>query len=192
MFLRSYLIVIFLFTISFSYGQEPTRIELEHADVSEFSQSETGGADRLSGNVAFKHEGTTMYCDTAYLYRKENRLDAYGNVRIVKGTFSATTRQMKYEGETKFAQLFNDVVLKDGSMTLNTSRLDYNTKDDISNYNDSAHIVDGENIITSRQGNYYNKSRDMFFKKDVIVTNPKFKMNCDTLQYNTGSRIAYF
>jgi len=32
----------------------------------------------------------------------------------------------------------------------------------------------------------------MFFKKDVVVTNPKFKMNCDTLQYNNRSRIAYF
>jgi len=77
-------------------------------------------------------------------------------------------------------------------MTLNTSRLDYNLTDDMSYYNDSAHIVDGENTITSRQGYYHNKSSDMFFKRDVIVTNPKFTMKCDTLQYNNSSRIAYF
>jgi lipopolysaccharide export system protein LptA len=188
----TFLISIFSLLPLLCFGQERTRIELEHADVSEFSQSETGGADRLSGNVVFKHENTTMYCDTAYLYRQENRLDAYGNVRIVKGAFSANTRQMKYSGDTKLAQLFNDVILKDGDMTLNTSRLDYNTKDDISYYTDSAHIVDGENVITSRMGYYYNKSTDMFFKKDVIVTNPKFKMTCDTLQYNTTSRTAFF
>jgi lipopolysaccharide export system protein LptA len=175
-----------------SFGQDTTRIELEHADVSEFNQTENGGADRLSGNVVFKHEGTTMYCDTAYLYRNENRLDAYGKVRIVKESFSITTRHMMYDGNTKLAQFFSNVVLKDQKMTMNTSRLDYNMRDDISYYNDSAHIVDGENIITSKQGTYYNKSQDMFFKKDVIVTNPKFKMDCDTLQYNTGSHIAYF
>jgi lipopolysaccharide export system protein LptA len=175
-----------------SSAQKTTRIELEHADVSEFSQEETGGADRLSGNVVFKHENTTMYCDTAYLYRQENRLDAYGNVRIVKGNFSANSRQMKYSGDTKLAQLSNNVVLHDGDMTLNTSRLDHNTAEDISYYTDSAHIVDGENVITSRYGYYYNKSADMFFKKDVIVTNPKFKMTCDTLQYNTSSRTAFF
>jgi len=192
MFSRFTLFIVLFLSSVFSLAQEPTRIELQHADVSEFSETETGGAGRLSGNVEFKHENTTMFCDTAYLYRKENRLDAYGNVRIVKEGFSVVTRQMKYDGNTKLAQLFNNVVLRDGIMTLNTTRLDYNMKDDISYYNDSAHIVDGENVITSRHGYYYNKSSDMFFKQDVVVTNPKFKMNCDTLQYNNSSRIAYF
>ena len=190
--LRSLQFIAFFLVMGKASAQESAKIELEHADVSEFSQTETGGADRLSGNVIFKHENAIMYCDTAYLYRKENRVDTYGHVRIVKENFSVTTLRMKYNGESKLAQLFNNVVMKNGNMTLNTSRLDYNLKDDLSYYTDSAHIVDGENVITSRLGYYYNKTSDMFFKKDVIVTNPKFRMNCDTLQYNDASHIAYF
>jgi lipopolysaccharide export system protein LptA len=190
---RYYFAILFLILLLRASAQQSTsKIELEHADISEFGERETGGADRLSGNVVFKHEEALMYCDTAYLYRKENRLDAYGNVRIEKGGFSVSTLRMQYSGNTKLAQLFNNVVLKDGNMTMNTSRLDYNMQDDISYYTDSAHIVDGENVITSKQGYYHNKSNDMFFKKDVVVTNPKFKMICDTLQYNNSSRIAYF
>jgi lipopolysaccharide export system protein LptA len=191
---RYYIAALLVFLLVKASAQQSSnaKIELQHADISEFSKTETGGADRLSGNVVFKHEEATMYCDTAYLYRSENRLDAYGHVRIVKENFNVSTLRMQYNGNTKLAQLFNNVVMHDGNMTLNTSRLDYNLTDDISYYSDSAHIVDGENTITSRQGYYHNKSSDMFFKQDVIVTNPKFRMTCDTLQYNNASHIAYF
>src|SRR5688572_2545856 len=102
------LLAALIFAVSNTSAQQPqssiaqpssnTKIELQHADLSEFGEKETGGADRLSGNVVFKHEEALMYCDTAYLYRKENRLDALGNVRIMKGSFSVSTLRMQYNG----------------------------------------------------------------------------------------------
>ena len=32
----------------------------------------------------------------------------------------------------------------------------------------------------------------MYFRDDVVLTNPEYKINCDTLKYNTVSRISYF
>jgi len=63
---------------------------------------------------------------------------------------------------------------------------------DVAFYTDSAHIVDGDDILTSRMGYYYSKSRDMYFRKDVVLTNPNFRMNCDTLRYNTVTKTAFF
>ena len=66
-------------------AQKSDKIELIHADVSEFDQSLNAKATRLIGNVAFKHQNAFMYCDSAYLFRDENRLEAYNNIRITQG-----------------------------------------------------------------------------------------------------------
>ena len=43
------------------------------------------GVKRLIGNVRLKHEDALMFCDSAYVYSKTNKMDAYGHVRIVQG-----------------------------------------------------------------------------------------------------------
>ncbi len=177
----------------FLFAQKPSRIELLHADVSEFDNTINAGADRLLGNVAFSHEGAVMTCDSAYLYKEQNNLEAFGHVRINKGdTTTMTGRHLIYLGDSKLAQMFDDVEMKDKQMTLNTQRLDYNMETDMAYYTDSAHIVDAGDILTSRSGYYYSKTSDLFFKKDVILVNPKFRLTCDTLRYNTVGKTAYF
>ena len=64
---------------------QPEKIELVNADVSEFDQELNANATRLLGNVVFRHQNATMYCDSAYLYRNENRIEAFNNIRIKQG-----------------------------------------------------------------------------------------------------------
>jgi hypothetical protein len=71
---RLLLLICFIFLLHPVYSQEPKKIELLNADVSEFDQSINAKATRLLGNVAFKHENAIMHCDSAYLYQDENRL----------------------------------------------------------------------------------------------------------------------
>ncbi len=174
-------------------AQKPEKIELLNADVSEFDQALNANATRLLGHVIFRHQDATMYCDSAYLYRNENRLEAFNNIRIKQGdSLNLTGKRLLYNGDTKIANVFDDVVMTDGKMTLNTSRLDYDMTKDIASYSDSGHIVDGENILTSRLGYFYSNTHDLFFRNEVLLVNPKYTMNCDTLRYNTTNRTAYF
>src|SRR5437868_5509333 len=138
-----FLLSLFTFHISlFTFAQQPSRIELLHADVNEFDANINPNADRLLGHVSFKHENAIMTCDSAWLYKKENNLEAFGNVKINRGdSVTMTGRHLIYSGNTKQAQMFEDVVMTDGKMKLNTSKMDYNMTDDIGSYNDSAHIV---------------------------------------------------
>jgi lipopolysaccharide export system protein LptA len=174
-------------------AQKPSRIELLHADVSEFDSEVNPGADRLIGNVSFKHENAIMTCDSAYLYKEQNNLEAFGNVRINQGdTTTMTGRHLIYLGDTRLAQMFEDVEMKDKKMTLNTQRLDYNMETDVAYYTDSAHIVDEQDVLTSKLGYYYSNTRDLFFRQNVVLVNPKFRMTCDTLRYNTTTKTAFF
>lgn len=176
-----------------SKAQKPSRIELLHADVSEFDNTINAGADRLIGNVAFRHENAVMTCDSAYLYKEQNNLEAFGNILIKQGdTMTLTGKRLIYLGDSRLAQVFEDVEMKDKKMTLNTERLDYNMETDIAYYTDSAHIVDEDDILTSKFGYYHSNTNDLFFKQDVLLINPEFRMTCDTLQYNTGTKTAYF
>ena len=56
-----------------SYGQ--STIELLGADVIEYDQ-EFVDAERVKGNVRFKQDQVLMNCDSAYFYRKDNRIEA--------------------------------------------------------------------------------------------------------------------
>jgi lipopolysaccharide export system protein LptA len=170
-----------------------TRIELLNADVSEFNQEQNAAATRLIGNVRFRHESAVMNCDSAYLYRAENRLEAFGRIRMNQGdTVQLTGGRLNYDGNTRIAQVFRNIVLTDRKMTLHTERITYDVENGIASYTDSAHIVDGENVLTSRFGTYHSVSRDLYFKKDVRLTNPRYTLTCDTLRYNTSNSTAYF
>jgi len=189
---KSFLFCILCFPL-FLFAQKPSRIELLHADVSEFDNSINAGADRLIGHVAFKHENAVMTCDSAYLYKEQNNLEAFGHVRINQGdTTTMTGKHLIYLGDIRLAQMFEDVEMRDRKMILNTQRLDYNMETDVAYYTDSAHIVDEGDVLTSKLGYYYSNTRDLFFRKDVLLINPKFRLTCDTLKYNTVNKIAYF
>lgn len=175
------------------FSQKTDKIELVHADVSEFDQSLNAKATRLIGSVVFKHQNAFMYCDSAYLYREENRLEAFNNIRITQGdSITLTGKKLNYDGNSKNATVTENVIMSDRKMTLNTSKLDYNLDLDIASYSDSAHIIDGQNTLTSKLGYFYSHSHDLFFRKDVLLVNPKYTMNCDTLRYNTINKTAFF
>ncbi|MFM8432798.1 MAG: OstA-like protein [Bacteroidota bacterium] len=177
----------------FAEGQGNTKIELLNADVSEFDESFNAGATRLIGNVRLKHESALMSCDSAYLFRETNRLEAFGRIRINQGdSMTLTGGKLNYDGNTRLADVFEKIVLTDGKMTLRTKRITYDLSKSAASYNDSASIVDGENTLTSKAGFYYSRTKDLYFKKDVFLKNPKYTLECDTLRYNTASKTAFF
>lgn len=176
-----------------AFAQSGKRIELLNADVSEFDESINAKATRLLGNVKFKHENVLMSCDSAYLYRDNNKLEAFNNIRITQGdTITLTGKRLLYDGNTSLANVFEDVVLQDRKMTLRTNQLDYDMNSNLASYHEGASIVDGENTLTSVLGYYYSKIHDFYFRRDVVLVNPKYTMTGDTLRYNSVSKIAYF
>jgi lipopolysaccharide export system protein LptA len=150
---------------------------------------------KLIGDVIFKHEGTFLYCDSAYQYEKKNEIECFGRVRMLQGdSITLTGKKLLYNGNTKVAVVTGDVVLKDRKMTLTTDYLEYNTESKLATYLDGGKIVDNENVLTSMRGYYNTSSKIFWFKKDVKLVNDKEKYTLisDTLQYNSTTKIATF
>lgn len=169
------------------------RVEIVHAEALNVDNKIGDGAKRLVGDVQFKQENTLMFCDSAYFY-KDNSLDAFGHVHIQQPDDSTNLYgdKLNYNGNTKKAILTNNVVLDKGDMHLTTAVLNYNTSTRIADYPTPGRITNKQNVLTSHRGYFFGKTNDLTFKDSVVLTNPQFVINCDTMRYNIKSKIAYF
>jgi lipopolysaccharide export system protein LptA len=168
-------------------------VKLLRADVQEFDKSLVD-AQRVKGNVIFEYEGTMFYCDSAYIYASKD-FDAFGNIRIVKGSeYNLTGKFLHIDQKKKIGTITDNVVLRDNQMTLTGSRLNYYIDSEIASYTGGARIVSNvnQNVLTSKEGSYHTKTETFYFKNKVVLTNPDYVVKSDTLQYNDLSEIAYF
>ncbi len=182
--------LLILFSSSIFAQKKGKMIELVNADRLKYVSSIQ--AKRLLGNVVFKHETTTLSSDSAYLY-DNNTMEAYGRVVIRKGdSLTITGNFLRYDGNTKLGFIEGNVVCIDKEMTLTTNALNYDGNLNIASYFSGGTIISKSNTLTSRSGYYYTQSRDIWFKHDVKLTNPDYKLNSDTLRYNPILKTVYF
>ncbi len=187
------LLAMFLLMLtSRAFGQGKTPIDFS-ANSMRFAREIEEDARRLINNVHFRHEGTDMYCDSAYIFTRQNRLSAFRNIFIqVNDTVSIFGDRLEYDGNTRIAELTGNVLLIDPQMRLTTTHLVYDLDRNTANYVGGGRIVDADNTLTSRWGFYFVNEKQFFFKDDVMLVNPKYVMESDTLRYNTLTEVAYF
>lgn len=189
---------IFLLCVSAFLGRTQTtahsrkQIEIRNADNLDYDQSRNS-AKVLSGNVICEHEGALLYCDTAYIYSEINRMIARGHILITKGdSIRVTGDRLIYEGKTRIATLENNVKCVEKDMTLTTNLLTFDMGASVANYYNGGTIVNKENTLVSKNGHYYSATKEATFHYDVVLTNPDYKMNSDTLKYKIPTRTSYF
>ena len=147
----------------------------------------------LAGKVQVKQGNTIFYADSAILNRQLNTLEAFGNVHINDADSIHTYAQyLKYLGKERKAFLKTKVKLTDGKGELTTDALEYDVAVKIGTYLTGGKLINKKSVLTSQEGYYYGDTRDVIFKKKVLMVDPNNKIISDTLQYNTGTEIATF
>jgi len=170
------------------------RLEILEARRYNFQKKDsTGDFVSLAGSVRIRQGNTLFYCDSAVLDQKQNVFEAFGNIHINdEDSIHTYSQYLKYYGREKDAILKNKVKLTDGKGVLTTNELHYNTITKIGTYENGGKVVTGSTVLTSTEGIYYGETRDIYFKKKVVMTDPEFKVTTDTLLYNTFTEIARF
>ncbi|WP_460687055.1 OstA-like protein [Niabella aquatica] len=147
----------------------------------------------LEGNVILQQGKTIFKADKAIKNDNLNTFEAWGHVHINDAdTTNIYSDHLKYFGTTQIAHLDGNVKLTDGQATLTTPSLVYNMNTNIGVYKEGGKVVNKKSVITSKEGEYYSDIKDVFFKKNVVVTDPAYNIKTDSLQYNTGTQIATF
>ena len=172
--------------------KKPTLIKIISTKSLSYDKSRQD-AKLLKGNVVCEHEGALLHCDSALIYEKENKMVAGGHVLITKGdSIRITGEHLEYEGKTKMATLLNNVRCTEKDMVLTTQIMTFDVGNSVANYYNGGTIVNKENTLTSKNGHYYSATKEAAFHYDVVLTNPDYKMNSDTLKYRISNKTSYF
>lgn len=143
----------------------------------------------IAGGAIVK-QGTTLFdADSIAINPTTHEAEAFGNVHINQGDSVQTYAQyLKYIGTDKTAYLKTNVKLVDKKATLFTQALDYNLQTGIGNYHNGGKVINGNTTITSNDGTYYADTKDIYFKNNVVVIQPKNHVTTDSLLYNMLSQ----
>ena len=185
-----FLIGLFFWNIS-SYSQSK-KIHIERSDYVDINESEVPGAVLLSGNVTIVHEGARMTCNKAYHFAKDNFIKAFGNVHLTQGdTVVMTSSYVEYNGDKKLAFAKGNVTVRDPQTTLVTDSLRFDRNKQEVYYESDGVIYEKENTLKSKVGRYYLKQKKYEFLTAVTLTNPKYVIKTNHLNYHTKSGDSY-
>ena len=175
------------------YGQvNSSLITIKQAESLSYDSEKTS-AKILHGNVIAEHNGSLLHCDTALFFEADNKIFASGHILITKGdSIRVTGDKLIYDGKIRMAFLENNVKCIEKDMILTTNFLTFDAANSIANYTNGGKIVNKQNTLTSKNGHYYSSSKEAAFHFDVMLINPDYKMNCDTLRYRIPTKTEFF
>lgn len=147
----------------------------------------------LVGHVKLKQENTLFYCDSAVYNKNLRIIEAFGNVHINDNDSIHTYAQyLLYHVDSKIANLHKKVKLTDGKSSLFSEDLQYDINQKIGEYHNNGRVENAGSVLTSKEAVYYADLKDVYFKQNVKLVDPKYKLTTDSLLYNTETEIATF
>ena len=147
----------------------------------------------LAGNAQVKQGNTILSGDSIILNPLTGVAEVFGNVHINDAdTVNTYASYLKYLGKERVAYLKKNVKLTDGKGTLLTDDLEYNLTTGIATYKNGGRVLNGKTVLTSSDAVYYSNTKDVYFKKYVHLTDPKYDIKADSLLYNTLFKTATF
>ncbi|MEN2399964.1 OstA-like protein [Flavobacterium sp. MC2016-06] len=181
-----------LLSVQFTFAQAPKKINIEHSDYLDVNQELVPDAILLTGNVKVNHDGVVLTCNKAYYFQKENYLKAFGNVQLVQGdTLFLNSKYAEYSGNSKKAFATGDAVMSSPDATLQTDTINFDRNIQQVFYNSKGTIINKDNTLVSKSGRYFVAEKKFQFLTEVVLTNPKYVMKSNHLDYYSNAGHAY-
>lgn len=177
--------------LSIHYASAQDKIVVKQADF--IRGSNQRNVQRLIHDVIVTHEDTELSADSMHLYNQEDRVIAYGNVHVNQDdSVHLYSDSLSYYSTDELATAYQNVELRDSSMTLYTDLLYYDRIRRIANYPENGRVEDSTNFLTSIEGVYIVRERKSEFYRDVHLVNPRYEIFTDTLYYYTETKQSFF
>jgi lipopolysaccharide export system protein LptA len=183
-----------LLSVQFIFAQapQPKTINIENADLVEVNEVLVPDGVLLTGNVKVNHDGIVLTCNKAYVFKKENYLKAFGNVQLVQGdTLFLNSKYAEYSGNSKKAFATGDAVMSSPDATLQTDTINFDRNIQQVFYNTKGTIVNKDNTLVSKSGRYFVAEKKFQFLTEVTITNPKYVIKSNHLDYYSNSGHTY-
>ncbi len=154
-------------------------------------RTDSSEEQRFVGDVEFRQGTSLLNCDSAMLDKSKNIIYAWGRVHLNQADSVHTySDELTYYGTERRAVLTGNAKLTDNKIILTSPAINYELNNKIGTYDQGGKLVNDSTVLTSREGIYYGQTKDVYFKKEVVVIDPGFTLGTDTLMYNTETKIA--
>ncbi|WP_370635818.1 OstA-like protein [Flavobacterium sp. JAS] len=192
LFFISYCLLLLSVQSIFAQAPKPKTINIENSDLVEVNQVLVPDGILLTGNVKVNHDGVVLTCNKAYFFQKENYIKAFGNVQLVQGdTLFLNSKYAEYSGNLKKAFATGDAVMSSPDATLQTDTINFDRNVQQVFYNTKGTIVNKDNTLVSKSGRYYVEEKKFQFLTEVTITNPKYVIKSNHLDYYSNSGHTY-
>ncbi|MGE6356559.1 OstA-like protein [Flavobacterium sp. NPDC079362] len=192
LFFISYCLLLLSVQFIFAQAPKPKTINIENADLVEVNEVLVPDGILLTGNVKVNHDGIVLTCNKAYVFKKENYLKAFGNVQLVQGdTLFLNSKYAEYSGNSKKAFATGDAVMTSPDATLRTDTINFDRNIQQVFYNTKGTIVNKDNTLVSKSGRYFAEEKKFQFLTAVTITNPKYVIKSNHLDYYSNSGHTY-
>ena len=192
--LNTLILVLCFFGIAKTFAQESKKIDYT-SDRTLKNEIKYPGAiilSKVTNQVHFIHEGIEIWCDQAIHYDQDNFFKAYGNVRMQQGdTVTMQSKYAEYNGTTQFAFASGNVKMSRPQSSIETDTLFFDRLKQQAYYRSGGTVRDTASVLTSRIGRYYMDQDKYSFLSNVTVTNPKYTINSQQLDFYSDSGYAY-
>lgn len=148
----------------------------------------------LYQKVRAKHEGMTLYADSALLDTKRNDFTAFRNIHIV---LSDTTHlwgdQLYYDGNYRVVNIWGDtVLLRDGKTELRSDNIEFDRNINKAIYSHWGRGNNRGDSLESNVGVYDATDKVFYIMGDVVMHNKDSRVFTDTLVYYTREEMVQF
>lgn len=176
-------------------GNDSVKVVLiQNTDNYRFEQKDSiTGMTYLVGNVRLKEGKTFINCDSMVRNSRDSVLECYGHVHINDNdSTNIFSDYMKYQVNIRKVYFNKNVQLTDGKGTLTTQELQYDLNKKVGIYLHGGKIVNKASVLTSEEGTYFEDTKDVHFKKNVVLKDPQYDLSADSLLYNTQTQVSTF
>ncbi len=146
---------------------------------------------KIIGPARFLHNNTYLDCDSACWNVNLNEIDAVGNVQVMQEKTCLVGERMKYRIDANMVEVRGNLVSlfdKDGNV-LNTSFLDYNTKDSVGVFYSGGAMTNKDGaIIESLDGRYESALNLFSFSNHVAAFTDSTIVKSSEIKYETKTR----
>ncbi len=178
-------LLLLLLSLNLLLAQEKKQVQLLNADEL-FSAVKNGQPVRvLKYNVAFKHENTFLYCDSAYQFQNRNLIEVFGNVRVnAEDGVTLTANRMIYDADAhKLVTFGNPAVFTKQDMKLIAPEIHYYTRAKTAYYFNDGEIITPQTRLKSNNAVFYSSNDSAVFTGNVRVQGKQFSLTTEKMAF---------
>ncbi|MGC4038965.1 MAG: OstA-like protein [Chitinophagaceae bacterium] len=175
-------------------GDTTRIVEILHSNKLNLKKpNDTTDLQILVGDVRLKQGTSLFYCDSCVIDNLKKVFEAFGHVHINDSdTTDIYSDYLRYLTQTKKAYFNGNVKLTDGHGELTTPDMDYDMNTKVGTYTKGGTVKNKKSVLTSQEGIYYADLKDVYFKKNVVLVDPAYRLTADSLLYSTAFETVRF